>query len=148
MIRTIVLDDLIQRQVQQIIALFHVNQDLAGIAQDRFHGFKIHALPRYIRRLLIGLQDLGETTDITFRSCDYLGLISIGIFGNTRCATACLGNNLIGVGFGFIDQAVLIFTGTNGVEEGFLYLFGWLGVLKIYTSYKKAVVITVKNGLQ
>src|SRR6185503_17073397 len=73
------LHELIERQVQQVVAAVRVDQHFRGGLQYLFQGFDVHALARHGRRLLILDEDLREPVGLTLGIGNDLGPIRLGI---------------------------------------------------------------------
>src|SRR5262252_10363796 len=100
---------LVEGQVRHdTLSTLAVEDDLVGAAQDALHGLQIHALAGYLRRLLVFLVDAEEPGGLACRLRH--GLLLVGPRGlqDTLGFAARLRNHLVGVGAGFVLQALLV----------------------------------------
>ena len=71
------LHELVERQVQHVVAAFGVDEDLRRVPQDLFERLDVHALARDARRFLVLDEDLREAVGLALRVGD--DLLSIGL---------------------------------------------------------------------
>src|SRR6185503_9340050 len=78
------LHELIERQVQQVVAALRVDQHFRGGLQYLFQGFDVDALARHGRRLLILGEDLREPVGLALGIGNDLSPIRLGILPAPR----------------------------------------------------------------
>ncbi len=84
-------DQFIERQVHHAVAGLGIDDDLARILVDIFHGLEIHALARDGGRVFVLAQDLIEARGFALRQGQHLQAIGLGIeqiLGGLRRARA------------------------------------------------------------
>src|SRR5690606_14319093 len=139
--------DLVERQVQQVVAVLGVDHDLAGSREDLLHGLEIHAFAHDVGSLLVFGQDAGEARGVTAGVAQDLGLVAFGLFGHAGSLAARHGDDLVGIGLPFVDLAFAILACLDGVVERGLHLFGRLHVLDGHGADLDAGLIAVENLL-
>ena len=101
--------------------LFH-----AGTAENFFHSFKIHALLRDVLGLLVLLEEREEAVGFALGVADTGFLVGLRLVLHLGGEAARLGDELVAVGFGFVDDAALVLAGAGDVLEGVAdFLGGW-----------------------
>src|SRR5690606_38024947 len=138
----------VERHVQHIVAALHIDQHLAVVAQHAFDGIDIEALTRDFRRLAVLGQQRTEPRRLTLGARYDLLAIGAGFFQLALGATAGLGNNAVGVGFGLVFQTLAIFLRARHVVEGVLHLRRRVGVLDVHFRHLDAGLVSVEILLQ
>ena len=124
-----VVDDLVERQVQQVVAALGVDVDLGDVLHDVAHGVDVESVARDFRSPgVLGLQG-GEAVGIASGGLDDAGLIAERLFLEACGGTFGLRDDGVAVGLAEVDRALAVLTGLDGVVEGGLNLLGRLGVL-------------------
>ena len=101
--------------------LFH-----AGTAENFFHSFKIHALLRDVLGLLVLLEEREEAVGFALGVADTGFPCRPAPGSPPRRRGRAPWDELVAVGFGFVDDAALVLAGAGDVLEGVAdFLGGW-----------------------
>ena len=142
------LHQFIERQVDQVVAAaFLIHQYLGGVGQDLLHGILIKAFASHLGGFAVLRQHLLESRRLALGVGDHPLLIAEGFLMQTRGHTACLGDDIVGIGLTFVLEPLAILAGLDGVIEGGLHLFGRLGVLQVDLADADAGLVAVEDVL-
>src|SRR3984893_4007595 len=112
-----------------------IENDLVHPAEDTLHGLEIESFARDIGRFLILLIELVESENLTGCLSDGLKLVTFRLLYNCRGLALGLGNDPIGIGFGFVLQTVLILLRCGHVLKGGDDLLGWVDGLQLHLPH-------------
>jgi len=131
-------DELVERQVHQVVGIVAVDQHLAGLAEHRFHGFHVQALAGDLGRLPVFGQQLRKAARFTLGLGHQRFLVAVGFLDLAGGGTARPGNDVIGVGFGLVFQPFLVLARLDGIGERRLHFLRRLRVLQIDVRHQQA----------
>jgi hypothetical protein len=121
----------IERQVQQVRTTAALDHDLADVRVHRLHRFEVQAVARDRGRLLVLGQHRTEALRITLGLGGDRGAMRFGLLAQARGCTLRL-RNLVGrIGLTFILQPVTVGAGLEGIVERRLHLLRHLHALHV-----------------
>src|SRR5205085_10892314 len=78
------LHQLVEREIQEIVAALLVDEDLARVRQNLLHRFDVEPIARNLRCLAVFANDLAETRRIALGLLDDALLVAFGFLRETR----------------------------------------------------------------
>src|SRR5690606_39074261 len=139
--------NLVQREIQHIVAAVGINDNLGGIFEYVLHGGKVHAFARDVRRLGVLTFDAGKARGITLGVTDDPGAITLGLLHHARHLALRLGQHPARIGIALVYESFAVLTGLDGVIERRLHLFGRLHVLNRHGTDLNARLVTIEDFL-
>ena len=125
------LQQLVERQRQQVGAVARVDHDLGDVRVDLRHGVDVEAVARHLRCLLVFGELPREALGVALGLVDDARLVALGFLAQARRRALRLRDLGTGVGQGFLLQAVAVLAGLQRVFEGRLHLLGRLHALHV-----------------
>ncbi len=141
------LHQLVERQIEQIVAALLVDQHFARVAHDLLHGVDIQAVARDARRLVVFRDDLAEAAGIALRAFDHALLVAFGLLVQARRRALGLRHDVVGIGLAFVFLALAVLPGFYRIVERGLHLLRRLRILHRDLADADARVITIENFL-
>jgi hypothetical protein len=141
------LDDLVERQVQQIASSLGVDQDLRCARQDLLHHVQIEPVARHLGRLVVLDQYLPEPGSLAFGIGDNALTVTVGFLGQPRGRTARFRNDIVEIRLPFVLLPLEVLLGAHGVVERRLHLLGGLRVLHGHLADRDAGLVAVEDLL-
>ena len=141
------LDQLVERQVEQAAAGLLVDQHLGRVAEHRLHHVEVEALARDAGRLLVLDEDLAEARRVALGALHDLGLVAVGLLEQPRRVAAGARHDVVGVGLALVPEALAVLAGLDRVVERRLHLVGRLHVLQRHLLHVDAGLVAVEHLL-
>jgi hypothetical protein len=125
------LQQALQRQVQQVRVVAAVDHHLADVAEHLLHRLDVQAIARHRGRLLVFGKHRAEALRIALGLRDDPALVALGLLAQPGCRALCLGDHVARVGLAFLLQPVAVLARLERVLERRLHLLGRLDALHV-----------------
>ena len=142
-------DELIERQVQEVVAAFGVHEHLRRRPQDLLERLDVQALARNVRRLLVFGEDLREPVRLALRVRDHLLSIGLCFLAPPLGLAARSRQDFVRVGLRFENASLAVLAGPDRILHGLLDLAsGNSASDQVHFVDRDPGVVRVERGLQ
>ena len=145
--RSALLEQLVERQIEEIAAGLLVDQHLARVAEHHLHGVDVEALAGDSGRLRVFGEDLPEARRVAFRPLHDRGEVAVRFFEEPRRVAARARHDVVGIRLSFVAEAVAVLARLHRVVECRLHLVRRLDALQRDFLYEDARFIAVEHVL-